>query len=475
MHREDEQLPKLRLTAPALIMPRKLYIPILTALLLALLHVAGGSVSAQHQTDFAITSPKQGEKVPQREIAVRGTGAPGAKAIWDRGRLRADVVATVDEGGRWSITVPLDEGRNEFTFRQENPDEGPLKLTVVYEVLPGQADPTDTSVGVGPFQVDLSDWALKFLYGAWNAAGGDEIEGLGSQLAALMLTNPDPTVAGDGMAGLQGVVDALIAFSLSLITVMFVISVWRFSYGNLQQPQSALYKLAGAIFLLGFYRTLFRYVIGASNAATYTILGGSTRGGANLTELLAHIAPTTALWVIAGLLALVFVLMLGFLRVLGILYILVLYALGPLMIPMILDESTASYFAFWWRSLIRVLAWSVVWAVEMRLFDAVLVMGSTGGVAETFLAPFAAMGTLFVMFKTPKLLPGPTPTDGLQMVSRQVSGMAVGKVAGRGAAVAKKAGAVVMTGGTGAVAQGGATLGRVATAGITRLSAGRNR
>ncbi|MDP9350845.1 MAG: hypothetical protein M3P51_04805 [Chloroflexota bacterium] len=400
-------------------MRSKLYTSVILIVLLTLAHVAVPRPATA--ADFAITSPKQEEKVQTREVAVRGTGAPGAKAIWDRGRLTGDVIATVDQGGKWSITVPLDKGRNEFTFRQENPDLGPVKLVVLYEVLPGAGTPTDTRVGIGPFSVDLSDWTLKFVYGAWNAAGGDEVEGIGTQLAALMLTNPDPTVAGGGMKSLQNVVDSLIAFSLSLITMMFVISVWRFSYGDLQQPQTALFRLAGAIFLLGFYRLLFRYIVGASNAATYTILGGPAVEGASVVQVFAHIVPTTALWAIVALVALVFVLMLGFLRVVGLLYILVLYVLGPLAIPMMMDKSTHGYFEFWWKSLVRALAVSVAWAVELRLFDAVSAMAVTGGVAEAFFAPIAAMGVLVVMFKTPKLLPGPTPSMGLQMITRQVT------------------------------------------------------
>ncbi len=449
-------------------MTPKQTIPLLIVLLLTTAQLLAFATTAS-AADFAITSPRQEEKVQTREVAVRGTGTPGAKAIWDRGRLTADVVATVDQGGKWSITVPLNKGRNEFTFRQENPDSGPIKLVVLYEVLPGAGDPTDTRVGIGPFSVDLSDWTLKFVYGAWNAAGGDEVKGIGNQLEALMLTNPDPTVAGGGMKSVQTLVDSMIVFSLSLVTVMFVVSVWRFSYGDLQQPQTALFRLAGAIFLLGFYRLLFRYMVGASNAATYTILGGSSTESASVAEVFAQIVPIGALWAIVSLIALVFVLMLGFVRVMGFVYILVLYALGPLVIPLMMDKSTQGYFDFWWRSLVRVLAWSIVWAVEMKLFDAIVAMGIAGGVAETFFSPIAAMALLFVMFKTLQLLPGPTPSQGLQMVSRQLSGAAVSQVTSR----VRQVGAAVATGGPGAVAAGAATLGRAVTGGVSRAASGR--
>ncbi len=443
-------------------MKRRLY----TLLVIAFLAIWGTMSTARGQeTEFSITSPRQGEKVSQREVAVRGTGTPGARVVWDKGRLSPDVAVLVDQGGRWSISVPLDKGRNQFTFRQHNPDAEAITLTVLYEVLPGAGAPTDTRIGIGPFSVDLSDWTLKFVYGAWNAAGGDEVEGMGNQLEALLLTNPDPTVAGAGMKSLQTLVDSMITFSLSLITVMFVISVWRFSYGDLQQPQTALFRLAGAIFLLGFYRLLFRYIIAASNAATYTILGGSSVEDAGLAQVVRYIVPTSALWAIVSLIALVFVLMLGFVRVMGLVYILVLYVMGPLVIPLMMDKSTQGYFDFWWKSLIRVLTWSVVWAVELKLFDALVAMGTTGGVAETFFTPIAAMALIFVMFKTPQLLPGPTPLQGLQMVSRQISGAAMGQVTAR----VRQVGAVVATAGPGAVAAGVASIGRGVATGVSRI------
>ncbi|MDP9380082.1 MAG: hypothetical protein M3Q29_08015 [Chloroflexota bacterium] len=447
-------------------MKRRLY----TLLVIAFLAIWGTMSTAHGQeTEFSITSPRQGEKVSQREVAVRGTGTPGARVVWDKGRLSPDVAVLVDQGGRWSISVPLDKGRNQFTFRQHNPDAEAITLTVLYEVLPGAGAPTDTRIGIGPFSVDLSDWTLKFVYGAWNAAGGDEVEGMGNQLEALLLTNPDPTVAGAGMKSLQTLVDSMITFSLSLITVMFVISVWRFSYGDLQQPQGALFRLAGAIFLLGFYRLLFRYIIAASNAATYTILGGSSVEDAGLAQVVRYIVPTSALWAIVSLIALVFVLMLGFLRVMGLVYILVLYVMGPLVIPLMMDKSTQSYFDYWWRSLLRVLAWSIVWAVELKLFDAVTAMGVTGGVTAAFFAPIAAMALLFVMFKTPQLLPGPTPMQGMQMVSRQISG-SVSRQLSRSDSVLRRVGSAAATGGAGAVAYGAATVGRVVVGGASRAT-----
>ncbi len=267
------------------------------------------------------------------------------------------------------------------------------------------------------------------------------------------------------MKSVQTLVDSLIVFSLTLVTVMFVISVWRFSYGELQQPQAALYRLAGAIFLLGFYRTLFRYMVGASNAATYTILGGASAESASIVQVFEHIVPTTALWALVSLVALVFVLLLGFTRIIGIVLILVLYAVGPLVIPLMMDKSTQSYFDFWWRSLIRVLAWSIVWAVEFKLFGALVSMGTTNDVAPTLFAPLAAMALIFVMFKTPSMLPGPTPGDGLQMLSRQITGAASRQVGTR----VRQVGSVVATGGPGAVAAGVATIGRGVVSGASRI------
>ncbi|MDP9382272.1 MAG: hypothetical protein M3Q29_19455 [Chloroflexota bacterium] len=447
---------------------RQKLLPLLVLGLL-LLQLSARIVHAQQVGDFTITSPQQEEKVAERSIAVRGTGTPGAQAIWDRGRLRSDIATTVDQSGRWSLNVSLQDGRNELKFRQENPDDGPLMLVVVYEPSRDEAG-KDTSIGIGPFEVDLSDWVLKFLYGAWKAVGGNEIEGLGNQIAALMLTNPDVTIRDGGMVAVQDLVNGMLAVSIPLLIAIWVPSVWRFCYGRLTDPSAAITRLTLAIFLLGFYRMLFRYIIDGSNALTYGVLdaGGRPAGFADILDFgaSASMPGLSALWVIVGIVGLVFVLFLGVMRLMALTYILLLYVFGPLVIPLWLHPGTATYFDFWWRSLLRVLAWSVVWAVEFKLFGAVLALASSGNVANAAIAPLVGLALLLVMYKTPKAIPGPTPMQGWEMVSRHVTGPVIHRATTR----VVNASRTVVSGSASAAASGAARVGTAVTGAVSARS-----
>ncbi len=398
---------------------------------------------------------------------------PGTRVIWERDRLRSDVVTNVDQSGRWSLNVSLSDGRNELRFRQENLDDGPLTLIVVYEPSRDDAG-KDTTVGIGPFDIDLSDWVLKFVYGAWKAVGGNEIKGLGNQIAALMLTNPDVTIRDGGMGAVQKLVDGMLAVSIPLLIAIWVPTVWRFCYGWEASPLGALTRLTLAIFLLGFYRLLFRYAVDGSNALTYGVLGAGAPS-AGFTEILrfgttAAMPGLSALWVIVGIVGIVFVLFLAVLRIMALTYILLLYVFGPLVIPLWLHPGSANYFDFWWRSLIRVLAWSIVWAVEFRLFGAVLALTSSGNVASAALAPLVSLALLFVMYKTPKAIPGPTPMQGWDMVSRHVTG----PVIHRATTHVVNAGKTVVSGGASAAASGAVRVGTAVTGAVSSRTVRRN-
>ncbi len=447
-------------------------IPLSTlAVLLMLLHL--GTARAQG-TGFAVTSPKPGETVSQRSIAIRGTGAPGAKAIWDRGILTSDVVAVVDQGGNWSIPVTLSEGRNEFKLRQENPDAGPITLVITYQPPADGSAISDTRIGIGPFSIDLSDWVLKFMYGAWAAVGGDQIKGLGNQIAALMLTNPDVTIRGGELQPVQNLVDGFLLVALPLLLVMWVPTVWRFCYGRLNDPVGSLTRLTMAILFLGFYRMLFRYAVNGSNALTFSVLdAGTARTGFD--EMLrfgagASLPGLSVIYILMGIVGLVFVLFLGVMRLMAFAYLLLLYVFGPLVIPLWLHPGSASYFDFWWKSVLRVLAWSVVWAVEFKLFGAVLALASTGNIPAGALAPLVGLALLFVMFKTPKAIPGPTPMHGWEMASRQVNAAVIQTVRTK----AVQVGSAAVSGGTSAVAGAAGRMGRaVGTAASTRSATNR--
>ncbi len=442
-------------------MSRKMAALLIVALLLTFLCL---DTARAQGTGFAVTSPKPGETVSQRSIAIRGTGVPGAKALWDRGLLRPDVVAVVDQGGSWSIPVTLNEGRNELKLRQESPNAGPVTLVITYQPSPDGPDTSDTTVGIEPFSIDLSDWVLKFMYGAWAAVGGNQIKGLGNQIAALMLTNPDVTRGGGELQPVQDLVNGFILVALPLLIVMWVPTVWCFCYGRLLDPTGALTRLTIVIFLLGFYRTLFRHAINGSNALTFSVLdaGSSRTGFDEMLRFGAGAAPPglQVLYILLGIVGLVFVLFLGVMHLMAFAYLLLLYVFGPLVIPLWLHPGSASYFEFWWKSALRVLAWSVVWAVEFKLFGAVVALASTGNIPAAALAPLVGLALLFVMFKTPKAIPGPTPMHGWEMVSRQVNAAVIQSVRNK----AVQAGSVVVSGGTSAVAGAAGRVGSAVSA-----------
>ncbi len=173
---------------------------------------------------------------------------------------------------------------------------------------------------------------------------------------------------------------------------------------------------------------------------------------------------------IVGIVGLVFVLFLGVMRLMAFVYLLLLYVFGPLVIPLWLHPGSANYFDFWWRSLIRVLAWSVVWAVEFKLFRAVLAMAATTNVAAAAVAPLAALALLFVMYKTPKAIPGPTPMQGWEMVSRHVTGPVIHRATNH----VMNAGKTVVSGGASAAASGVARVGTAVTGAISSRTARRN-
>ncbi len=274
---------------------------------------------------------------------------------------------------------------------------------------PDTSDPaTSVKVGKGPFgfSIDLGDWIGKLLRGLWKALGVDVIGKFGDEIAGWLLTNPDLTTSAGQMGNVQRMADALRLASLSLVIVLFLVAVYRFWLGGEEAPQASLGRLLGVLFALGFYKPLVGWLIGGSNALT----GGVLHAGTNAAQpsfgaILTAIPDTGALWALAGVIALAFLMVIGVVRMLGFAFLLVLYVAGPLVLPLGLVPETAGYCALWAKHGAKLLFWPVVWAIEFRLFDALregLYLPDSGG--HAILAPFAALGMLLVMVKTPVLL-----------------------------------------------------------------------
>jgi hypothetical protein len=311
---------------------------------------------------------------------------------------------------------------------------------------PDTGDPaTSVKVGKGPFgfSIDLGDWIGKLLTGLWKALGVDGIGTFGDEIAGWLLANPDLTTSAGQMGNVQRMVDALRLASLSLVIVLFLVAVYRFWLGGEEAPQASLGRLLGVLFALGFYKPLVGWLIGGSNAVTGGVLhAGTNAAHPSFGDLLAAIPGASPLWALAGVIALLFLFILGVVRMLGFAFLLVAYVLGPLMLPLGLVPETAGYCAAWGRHTAKLLFWPVLWAVEFRLFDALkeglyLPPDSAG---QAILAAFAALGMLLVMVKTPVLVHSGTFEEHARTAGRAVRTVVVTVATGGAGGAAAGAG-----------------------------------
>lgn len=275
---------------------------------------------------------------------------------------------------------------------------------------PDTSDPaTSVKVGKGPFgfSIDLGDWIGKLLKGLWKALGVDGISKFGDEIAGWLLRTPDLTTGAGQMGNVQRMTDALRLASLSIVIVLFIVTVYRFWLGGETAPQASLGRLLAALFALGFYKPLVGWLVGGSNAITDGVLhAGTNTAHPSFGAILSAIPDTGALWALAGVVALAFLFVIGVVRMLGFAFLLVLYVAGPLVLPLGLVPETAGYCALWGKHGVKLLFWPTIWAIEFRLFDALRegLYLPPDSVGHAILAPFAALGMLLVMFKTPILL-----------------------------------------------------------------------
>lgn len=301
---------------------------------------------------------------------------------------------------------------------------------------PDTGDPaTSVKVGKGAFgfSIDLGDWIGKLLKGLWKALGVDGITKFGDEIAGWLLRNPDLTTSAGQMGNVQRMADVLRLGSLSLVIVLFIATVYRFWLGGEQAPQASLGRLLAVLFALGFYKSLIGWLIGGSNALTDGVLhAGTNATHPSFGAILSAIPDTGALWALAGVVALIFLFVIGIVRMLGFAFLLVLYVVGPLVLPLGLVPETSGYCALWGKHGVKLLFWPTIWAIEFRLFDALKegLYLPPDSVGHAILAPFAALGMLLVMFKTPILLHSGTFEQHAQTAGRVVRTAVVTVVTG---------------------------------------------
>jgi len=336
---------------------------------------------------------------------------------------------------------------------------------------------TSVQIGTGPFafSVDLGDWIAKLLAGAWKALGVDGIKEFGDQIAGWLLRNPDLATSAGQMGNVQRMVDTLRLAAVSVCIALFAAGVYRVWLGG-DPPVSSLGRLLAVLVTLGFYRTFVGWIVGASNALTDGMLhAGTNATPSGFGALLAAIPGTSPIWALAGVIALVFLFVLGVVRLLGYAFLLVAYVLGPVVLPLGLLPETASYCGLWAKHGIKLLVWPMLWAIEFRLFDALKEgLYLPDSVPHAILAPFAALGMLIVMWKTPLMLHSGSFEQGARAAVRvvRVAAGAAGTAFSGGAAapvaggVAAGAGVSGVTGVTSAVSAPGS-----GTAATTRFGA----
>lgn len=112
--------------------------------------VLGGCSGRPPQDDgsvgsLVITTPGDGEIVSTSTVNVRGTASPGAEIVQDIS-FSPDERTVTDADGEWSITVELDEGENELTFRIGDDEATAETITVIF-APDVAADPEPTNSG----------------------------------------------------------------------------------------------------------------------------------------------------------------------------------------------------------------------------------------------------------------------------------------------------------------------------------------
>lgn len=220
-----------------------------------------------------------------------------------------------------------------------------------------------------------------------------------SQIGAWLLQTPN--FASPAFAGTQPIrdfIDTLRAVGWAILLVTAAAAAIRFKLGMDSEPAGTVVRLLVCALLLGFYHELFSWGVSASNEITAGIFDIQQAGWGGLGRFtVAGFVPLQAVLMVVAFFVLLVV---GFVRVLSLVLFLVVYALGPIVVPMrMLPEW--DFFGRWWQTGIRALVWPVLWAVEAKLILLLTTTAWAGGIAGVLFAPLAQLALLYAMYKTP--------------------------------------------------------------------------
>lgn len=222
---------------------------------------------------------------------------------------------------------------------------------------------------------------------------------LASQIGAWLLQTPDfasPRFA--ATAPIRDFIDALRGAGWALLLVTAAAAAIRFKLGLDPEPNSTVVRLLVCAVFLGFYHELFSWATGVSNQITSGIFSIEASGWGALGRFaIPGFMPLQSILMLASFFVLLVV---GFVRVLSLVLLLVVYVVGPLIVPLRMIPEW-DFFSQWWQTGLRALVWPILWAVEAKLILVVTATAWAGGIAGVLFAPLAQIALLYAMYKTP--------------------------------------------------------------------------
>ena len=260
--------------------------------------------------------------------------------------------------------------------------------------------------------LNWEDVLRQLLQAVYRVIVGDAFEQLGGQGAQILLLMPDLRTSGGAMGNIQRLVDALREAAVGLCLVVFAFTLMQFLFGQESEPFGLFTRLGAVLFALAYYRLLLGWLLGGCNAIAGGILtSGADRTTDILPNLLKGLVPVSApLWYLAALVGLVFLMALLVVKIAGFAILLILYVVGPLVLPLALHPRGAAWVGMWLEHLVKALLWPALWALELRLFGALAnglsLVDPTGHVAlqaleGSALGALTALAMLGLMVVTP--------------------------------------------------------------------------
>lgn len=222
---------------------------------------------------------------------------------------------------------------------------------------------------------------------------------IASQIGAWVLQTPNYASPDfGGTAAVRDFIDALRAAGWALLLVTAAAAAIKFKLGLDTQPSGTVIRLLVAALFLGFYHELFSWAVTTSNTITSGIFDIRQAGWGGLGRF--TVPGFMPLQAILMLVAFFVLLVVGFVRVLSLVLLLVVYVVGPIVVPLRMIPEW-DFFSQWWQTGLRALVWPVLWAVEAKLVLVLTDNAWAGGVAGLLFAPLAQIALLYAMYKTP--------------------------------------------------------------------------